>query len=501
MVSQMIQSYVNVITPLNLFLIMGGTAFGIICGALPGISGTIAVVLGLTATYGMGKYSAFAFLMALYIGGQSGGLVSAILLGIPGTGAALATTFDGYPMTKRGEGGKALGMAIIASFIGTLLSIFALMFIAPIIASIAVNFGSVEMFSVVLFALVLVTMLAGKSMLKGYISIFIGLSLAMIGTTPVDGISRFTFGFGQLRTGLSITPMCVGVFAIAAVLTAGKKTPKAAVNNVKIRGLGVSLKEVILQIKNMILSALVGIGIGILPGIGGTTSGLMAYGTVKSVSKHPEKFGTGYVDGVVATETANNATIGGAMVPLLTLGIPGDGVTAILLGAMTIHGLQPGPLLLKNSADVVYSIFASMTLSSCAMILIMFLCLKYIVKMLDLPQYILMPVIMVLCVVGAFSNNSRVFEIYVFLIAGIIGKCLELVDYPQAPLLLGFLLGGYLEKYLRRGLQTTDGSLIAFFDYPLATVFIILSAVFFIINIMRYIKSGKKAEQANQAVE
>ena len=493
MLNQIITSYINVITPLNIVLILGGTAFGIICGALPGISGTMAVVIGLTATYGMNKYAAFAFLMALYIGGQSGGLVSAILLGIPGTGSSIATTFDGYPMTKKGQGGKALGMAILVSFTGTLLSILALMFIAPAIANVAVQFGPVEMFGVVFFALTLVTLLAGKDLLKGLISMFIGLSLSMVGTTPVDSIARYTFGFRQLRTGFAITPIVVGVFALASVLTAGQKTATYAVQDLKLKGLGVSLKEYLVQIKNMIVSGLVGIGIGILPGIGGTTSGLMAYGAVKGISKHPEEFGTGCVDGIVATETANNATIGGAMVPLLTLGIPGDGVTAILLGAMTIHGLQPGPLLFKNSADIVYSIFASMTLSSLAMLIIMFVCLKYIVKLLNLPQNILMPIIMVLCVVGAFSNNSRVFEIYVFLIAGIVGKCLEMVDYPQAPVLLGFLLGGYTEKYLRRGLQMTDGSLSAFMSYPIAATFIVLSVIFLILNVARRIHPKKKA--------
>ena len=493
MLSQIITSYINVITPLNIVLILGGTAFGIVCGALPGISGTMAVVIGLTATYGMNKYAAFPFLMALYIGGQSGGLVSAILLGIPGTGASIATTFDGYPMTKKGQGGKALGMAILVSFSGTLLSILALMFIAPAIASVAVQFGPVEMFGVVFFALTLVTLLAGKDLLKGLISMFIGLSLSMVGTTPVDSIARYTFGFRQLRTGFAITPIVVGVFALASVLTAGQKTATYAVQDLKIKGLGVSLKEYVAQIKNMIVSGLVGIGIGILPGIGGTTSGLMAYGAIKGISKHPDEFGKGCVDGVVATETANNATIGGAMVPLLTLGIPGDGVTAILLGAMTIHGLQPGPLLFKNSADIVYSIFASMTLSSLAMLIIMFVCLKYIVKLLNMPQNMLMPIIMVLCVVGAFSNNSRVFEIYVFLIAGIVGKCLEMVDYPQAPVLLGFLLGGYTEKYLRRGLQMTDGSLSAFMNYPIAAVFIVLSVIFLILNIVRRVKTSKKA--------
>lgn len=493
MLNQIITSYINVITPLNIVLILGGTAFGIICGALPGISGTMAVVIGLTATYGMNKYAAFAFLMALYIGGQSGGLVSAILLGIPGTGASIATTFDGYPMTKKGQGGKALGMAILVSFTGTLLSILALMFIAPAIASVAVQFGPVEMFGVVFFALTLVTLLAGKDLLKGLISMFIGLSLSMVGTTPVDNIARYTFGFRQLRTGFAITPIVVGVFALASVLTAGQKTSTYAVQDLKLKGLGVSLKEFLVQTKNMIVSGLVGIGIGILPGIGGTTSGLMAYGAVKGISKHPEEFGTGCVDGIVATETANNATIGGAMVPLLTLGIPGDGVTAILLGAMTIHGLQPGPLLFKNSANIVYSIFASMTLSSLAMLIIMFVCLKYIVKLLNMPQNILMPIIMVLCVVGAFSNNSRVFEIYVFLIAGIVGKCLEMVDYPQAPVLLGFLLGGYTEKYLRRGLQMTDGSLSAFMSYPIAATFIVLSVIFLILNVARRIHSKKKA--------
>ena len=488
MISQILQGYSNVMTPLNLLLMLGGTVFGIICGALPGIQGTMAVVIGLTMTYGMNKFSAFAFLMALYIGGQSGGLVSAILIGIPGTGASIATTFDGYPMTKRGQGGKALGMAVCVSFIGTCLSILALMFIAPAIARVAVKFGPIEMFALIIFAFSLVTLLAGKSFLKGMISMFIGLSLAMIGTTPVDSITRFTFGYRQLRTGLAITPIVVGVFAIESVLSAGEKMPDYGFNKMQIKGLGVSLKEIAVQIKNIIVSAVIGIGIGILPGIGGTTSGLMAYGAVKGISKHPEKFGEGYVDGVVATETANNATIGGAMVPLLTLGIPGDGVTAILLGAMTIHGLQPGPLLFEKSGDIVYTMFSAMTVSSFMMLIVMLLCMRYIIKLLDLPNYILMPIIMVLCVVGAFSNNYRVFEIWIFLIAGIIGVCLSLVDFPQTPMLLAFLLGGYLEKYLRRGLQMTDGSFKAFMQYPIAAVFMAAAVLFFVLNVIRQIR-------------
>ncbi len=496
MFEQILQSYLSVLTPLNLFLILAGTAFGIICGALPGVSGTMAVVIGLTMTYGMNEYSAFAFLMALYIGGQSGGLVSAILIGIPGTGASISTTFDGYPMTKKGQGGKALGMAIVVSFVGTMLSIGALMTVAPMIARVAVKFGPVEMFSVVAFALSLVTLLAGKSFIKGMISMCIGLSLSMVGTTPVDSIARFTFGLRQLRAGLATTPIVVGMFALAAVLTAGKKTSKLDVAHVRIKGLGITLKEFLRQIKNMAVSALIGIGIGILPGIGGTTSGLMAYGAVKGMSKYPEQFGEGCIDGVVATETANNASIGGAMVPLLTLGIPGDGVTAILLGALTIHGLQPGPLLFEKSADIVYSIFASMTLSSCAMILIMFLCLRHIIKLLDTPQSLMMPVIMVLCVVGAFSNNSRVFEIYLFLIAGVIGICLEMAEFPQAPLLLAFVLGGYFEKYLRRGLQMTDGSFAQFFSSPISAVFLILAIVFFVFNILRQFKKNPAAKSA-----
>ena len=352
---------------LSIALIFFCTGIGIIFGAIPGLTATIAIAMMLPITFSMATTMGISTLVALYIGGISGGLVSAILLNMPGTPSSIATCFDGRPMALKGQGGKALGVGVVFSFVGTVLGIAAMIFIAPPLAAITIKFGAWEYFTVTLFSLTLIASLSGKDIIKGIITAIIGMMFASVGLAPIDGVERFTFGSVELSSGFAMLSVLVGLYAISEVMkTAGtiQNGENFVATEFKMKGFGFSLAEFFGQMKNAVRSALIGIGIGILPGIGGGTSNIVSYTIAKNQSKYPEKFGTGIIDGVVASETANNATIGGAMIPLLTLGIPGDTATAMLLGGFMIHGIQPGPLLFESHGDVVYGVFTAMILSS-----------------------------------------------------------------------------------------------------------------------------------------
>ena len=496
------ESFVAICTPITLLLMLGGTALGILCGALPGITATLAVALCLPFSFGMQPIVGFAMLVSVYIGAISGGLISAVLLNIPGTGASVATTFDGHPLAKRGEAGKALGVGIVFSFLATVFSIIILVFLAPVIAKMAVKFGAMEYFSLAFFSITLIASLAGKSILKGLVSGCIGMGLAMVGAAPLDGLSRFTLGFSQLNAGLNLTAALVGIFAIPEVLKAAESQDSSIIDSakIKIKGFGFTMKEFKGQIKNFFVASLIGTGIGILPAIGGGTSNILAYGAIRGMSKYPEKFGTGIIDGVVASETANNASIGGAMVPLLTLGIPGDSITAVMLGAFMVHGLQPGPVLFRNNPQLIYSIFVAMVISTFMMVVIEFGFMRVFIRLLRIPGYILLPLVLVLCVIGAFSINNRIFDVWVFLVCGIVGVILSKANYPQAPIILGFILCPFVEIYLRRGMQFARGNFLEFFKSPIVCVFIFAGVLTVLINLYKYFKAftaftkGKAAE-------
>lgn len=330
--------------PLCIALVCLGVIVGIIFGSVPGLTAVTAIAMFLPITYSMEPMVGIALLTALFIGGISGGLVSAILLNIPGTPSSVATCFDGRPLAKKGEAGRALGVAIFFSLLGTLFSLGFMLFLAPELAKFTIKFGPWEYFSVTLFALTLIASLAGKSIAKGLISGAFGMMFATVGMAPIDGALRYTFGTIELSAGFNILSVLIGLYAISEVMhtagTLGFEAEATVESNFKIKGLGFTWVEFKSQIVNMIRSAAVGLGIGILPGIGGATSNILAYSLAKNQSKYPEKFGTGIIDGVVASETANNASIGGAMIPLLTLGIPGDGATVMLLGGFMLHGIQ-----------------------------------------------------------------------------------------------------------------------------------------------------------------
>jgi putative tricarboxylic transport membrane protein len=498
-----INGYLSVLNGPCLLVIFLGVVVGIIFGAMPGLSTTMAVALFLPVTYGLDPTTSFSLLMGLYIGAISGGLITATLLKIPGTPSSVATCWDGHPMTAKGEGMKALGAGVVFSFLGSVFSIFILMFVAPPIAKLATQFGYYEYFAIALFSLTMIGTLSSGSNVKGVFAGVLGFMFATVGIAPVDATVRFTFGFKELLSGFSTLPVLIGLFAVSEILLT-TQTARFSTDEVitppstkGVKGFGFSWKEFGEQKWNALRSAVIGIAIGILPGIGGGTSNIIAYTVAKNQSKHPEKFGTGILDGVVASETSNNASVGGAMIPLLTLGIPGDAVTAMLLGGLLMNGLSPGPLLFKTSADLIYSIFAALMIASIMMLIVEFYGLRVFIKFLGIPKYILLPVVFALCIVGAYGVNSRIFDVGAILVFGVIGYLFVAFKIPSAPFILGYILGPMAETNLRRGLQLSKGSYLPFVSKPIAAFFIAITIVSLIYNIIKEVKKRKAIKMSS----
>lgn len=481
--------------PMVLLLMIAGVAVGIIFGSIPGLSAAMAVALFLPMTFGLDASTGMCLLVALYIGAISGGLIAAILLNIPGTPSSIATCFDGAPMARNGEAGKALGVGIVFSFIGGLISFIIMSFLAPQIARAAINFQAAENFAVCFFALTMIATISGDNILKGMISGMIGLLLSTVGLAPIDNVQRFTFGSSNLMNGFDVLPTLIGIFAVAEVFNMAENVKKLSkvkpLEVKKIKGFGFTMEEFKSQGVNAIRSSIIGTGIGILPGIGGSTSGIMSYIAAKKSSKTPEKFGTGCIDGIVASETANNATIGGAMIPLLALGIPGDGVTAMLLGAFMIHGLQPGPLLFKTSGPLVYTIFAACIIANFIMLAEEFLGIRIFIKLLSVPKHILMPIIMVLCTVGAYAANKSMFDVQSLIFCGLLGYIMSKVKLPVAPFILSFILGSSIETYLRKALMNSKGQWSAFVTSPISCVFLLIGVGVVIWSVVKEVRKAK----------
>jgi putative tricarboxylic transport membrane protein len=490
MIEYFLFGFHTLLTAQNILIIFFGTFLGIIFGAIPGLTASMAVALCLPISFGMDAMAGFALLIALYIGGVSGGLISAIVLNIPGTPSSIATCFDGHPMAKKGEAGKALGVAVFYSFLGTIFGILILVFIAPPLAKIAVQFGSYEYFALAVFSLTLISGLAGKSLTKGIASGASGMILAMVGLAPIDGVSRFTFGIHEFDNGFDLLPALIGLYAISEIMKSSENRETLGSSNLvttQIKGFGFSLAEFKSQIGNFFRSSLIGTGIGILPGIGGGTANLIAYMAARKRSKYPEKFGTGIIDGIIASEASNNACIGGAMIPLLTLGIPGDGVTAMLLGGFTIHGLAPGPLLFSNNPQFIYTVFSALILASIAMVVLEYFGMRIFIKLLTIPKYYILPVVLVLCLVGSYGINNRMFDVWTLLLFGFLGYGFEKLNFPLPPIILGFILGPMAETNLRRGLQMSKGSFLPFFTNPISGAFLSIAILFVLITAIKEI--------------
>lgn len=497
--------FFEILTPLSIALCFFGVFIGIIMGAIPGMTATMAIAIFLPLTYALDMIDSIGLLLGLYVGGISGGLVPAILLNIPGTPSSLCTTFDGYPMTKKGEGEKALKVGITASLIGGFISLAVLYFFAPLLSSVAIDFSSVEKFLIIVFALTIIASVSKGSLLAGIFSGVLGVFFSLIGTFMDNNQMRLVPpGFeDQLVYGFSLLPVLIGLFAIGQLLQEAEEGMKVATHQKldfqkgKEEKNKFSFKIFLKQKVNVIRSALLGTFIGILPGVGGSAASITSYSQAKNFSKHPEKLGTGEPEGLIASETANNGLTGGALIPLLSLGIPGDSTTAILIGAFLLQGIQVGPLFITSNPNLWGGIVFALILANIFMFLMMFFSIKYFAKIIFIPKYVIFPIIVVACVIGSYAiNNGIMFDVWTLFLFGLFGYIFPKIGIQIPSFLIGFILGMNAEKYFIDSLKGSGGDLTIFFtNGPIAIVLWILILGSLIYAFMDSRKTKKADEQ------
>ncbi len=489
MISGFAVGFAEVLQFSTLVLMVAGVIAGVIAAAIPGFTITMAIVLTLPLTFHMAPTQGIATMLAVYVGGLTGGMISAALLGIPGTPSAVATTFDAFPMARKGEPGRALGLGIWASFFGTLVSIFILVLAAPPLARVALQLGPWEYFSLIVFALTIIAGMVGRSMLRGLIAGLIGVLLATVGSDPMMGVQRFSFDLRMLAAGLPFLAVLIGVYAVSQLLSEVEDTRRIRSGAALISGRIVfrpiaCMMETLRQPVNLIRSSLVGVFIGAVPGAGGSIANLMAYDQARNASKTPERFGTGISEGVVASESGNSSTAGGGLIPMIALGIPGSAVDAVLIAALMVHGISVGPRLTIDNPELVYSIFVAMLIAAVMMLVICLATMKLFLKVTDIPKNIIVPVVLALCVVGVFALNNRLTDVYILFFIGGLGYLMKKMDYPLAPLVLGVILSPIAETNLRRALMTNDDWTL-FLTRPISAIFLALAAVSVVLILRR----------------
>jgi putative tricarboxylic transport membrane protein len=455
-------------TPASLFNVAWATLLGIVIGVLPGLTATMGVALLVTLTYSMPPDQAILCLMCIYVGAIYGGSRTAILLAIPGTPASAATTLDGHPLALAGKGGVAMGLATTSSALGTLVGILCLAILAPLLAEAALNFGSYEFFWLALFGVVISGRLtAFDTPIKGYIAGILGLLVAMIGMEGVHGFRRFTFGMPQLGGGIDLIPAMVGAFGLAEILVVMKRRVTARIVDTTDRVVP-RLRDVWKYRRTTLRSGVIGTLVGIVPGVGEDIGAWTSYAAARRASKERELFGKGSYEGLIASETGNSAAIPGSMIPTLTLALPGSAAAAVLIAAMFIHGIRPGPMLMVENAPFLFQVVAMLVLATVAITIYGLALTRPLLRIMMVPRERLMPVVYVLCVVGAFAITQRMFDVYVMLVFGILGFLLREMRFPMAPLVMGIILGDLLDVNLRRGLALSDGDLSPFFSRPIS---------------------------------
>ncbi|EHA16393.1 tripartite tricarboxylate transporter permease [Halomonas sp. HAL1] len=495
----MLDSFLNglavVFQPMNFLLLTSAVFIGFIGGALPGISGVVLVVILLPVTYGLDPTAAFMLLTAIYGSSVFSGLITAILYRAPGTPEAVMTAFDGYPMTQQGQAGKALGIGVLSSSIGGLVGTIALIIFTPVLASFALKFSSPEYFALAVLGLTVVASLGGR-LIFGLIGACLGLFIATIGFDPLTGTSRYTFGSLELAEGVGLIPVIVGLFAISEVMkrTLGeeihqpiKKVSIKIFDMAILRKIGVTLSR----------SSLIGVIIGILPGIGASTAAMVSYSEAVRWSKTPEQFGKGAPEGIAAPEAANNAAAMGALVPLFALGIPGSGTTAIILGAFIMHGLQPGPMFMVNSSDLVYAVFAGLFIVNFMILLFSKPFIALFTRLLNIPYSALGSIIVMCCIIGTYSVRNSMFDVWLMLGFGVLGFLLEKLKFPLVSIILGLVLGPIAESELRRSLSMSRGDFTIFFERPISATLIVISILLLTAAIVVPLRKRAKLKAAN----
>ncbi len=479
-----------------MLLLVLGILLGLIIGILPGLGPPIAIALALPFTFYMEAVPSMVLLLGIYSAAIYGGSISAIAVGIPGTGAAIATVLDGHNMFKSGRGGEALGFSLTGSIIGGLFSAVCLMLIAPLLAELAVKFGPREYLAISVFGLIVVVRVAGQSLAKGLLVGGLGLFLTTWGLDELNGTERYTFGTYHLYEGLPLVPFLVGLFAVSEVLMGAERAARKvdfSTESLSVRLPGLKtlgrMKDVIMR------SSIIGTVIGIIPGEGAAVGAFFAYSEAKRRSKVPEKYGTGIPEGIVAPETANNATVGGALVPTLTLGVPGSPAAAVLLGALLIQGLTPGPKLFSEEPDLMYAIFLGLFLINILMMFIGLIAIRFAAQLIRVPTSVIVPTVLLLSFVGIYSVSNSFFNVGVLLGAGILGYVVRKLGYSIAPLSIGFVLGPILENSLRQSITLADGSIAEFFNTPIGlTIYAALAITILLGPITSRLKRGMKNE-------
>ncbi|MDP8922134.1 MAG: tripartite tricarboxylate transporter permease [Chloroflexota bacterium] len=489
------QGFATALTPINILYVLLGCIAGTLIGALPGIGPPAGVAILIPLSFGMDPTTAMILMAGLYYGAMYGGTITSVLVNVPGESSSVMTTLDGYQMALKGRAGPALGMAAIASFIAGTFSVAMLMLLAPPIANAALAFGPPEYVGLLVLGLMMLTTLVGRSQLRGLLSALFGLMLAVVGLDAISGGARYTYGTLELLDGIDFLPVAVGLFGVAEVLVSIERTIVLKPMAAPLRSLIPTGDDWRFSLPPIARGSVIGFLIGVLPGAGATVATFIAYGVEKRFARRRAQLGTGVIEGVASPEAANNASTGGALIPLLTLGLPGSGTTAVMLGALIMLGVTPGPLLFQQRPDFVWSVIASMYIGNVALLILNIAFVPAFVWALRMPYSILGPVILVLCIVGVYSINYSTFDIWIMFAMGLIGYGMRKLDFPAAPAVLALVLGQQLETSLRQSLLISRGSLEVFFTRPIAlTLLVIALAVLVVPPILRRIRPDIQRE-------
>ncbi|MCM3660981.1 tripartite tricarboxylate transporter permease [Georgenia satyanarayanai] len=493
----LLDALATVTEPLNFAVLILATFVGLVMGILPGLSATMAIALLAGLTFGLPTDTALISLLAIYVGSISGGAQTAILLNIPGTPASAATAVDGFPMARQGKAGSAILMAITASALGTVISVIFLLTLTPLLTRAALNFGAWEFFLLAAFGIAICgTLTARDHALKGWIAGFLGLFVAQIGLDPIGAEPRFVFGNVNLMGGIQLIPIMIGLFGFPEIVKAFRKSDHVPLKVVKVK-VGDAVGAVFRSSSTVLRSSAIGTGVGIIPGVGEDVGGWLSYAATKGLSKDSESFGKGNKLGVISAESGNNAAIGGALIPILSLAVPGSAPAAVLLAAFLMHGYRPGPLLTRESPEFVFEVAVYLAVSAVAMWFLALLVMKLSVRVLGLRKEILMPVIYVLAVVGSYLINYSLFDVRMMLVFGLVGLFLYEFGFPAAPFLLGVILGPMADSNLRRALILSEGSWLPMFQRPISLMFLGLIVIIFVAQlgafgkIKKLVSSGK----------
>jgi len=496
-VEQLLIGFWTVLQPMNIVMMLIGMVLGMIIGILPGVGGPMGVALLIPFTFTMEPIQGLLIMVALYVTSTYGGSITSILFKIPGEAPAIVTTFDGYELTKKGQSGTALGVAIFSSCLGGIFSVIVLILIAPRLSAIALKFGEAEYFAMAVLGLSVCAGIGGGSVKKNALSVLAGLFLATWGIDEVTGHPRFTFDTSGLLMGITFIPAAIGLFAIGEVIehvetSLKKKGEEGYVTQERVK-IGLPPLKDFLRMKWLYLrSAVLGTFLGILPGVGATTASFFGYSEAVRWSRHPRKFGTGIIDGVAAPETANNAACGGAMVPLLTLGIPGSATTAVMIGAFIIHGIRPGPMMIVQQAKLVYSIFAGLFFSNLLIILGGILGIKFLVKVLDLSYSKIGAGILLFAVIGSYSMRNSMADVWITFGFGVMSYFMRRYGYGLAPMVLGMILGPLCETSLQRAMIIADYDPLFLITRPISGSLLALSVLSFLYPWIRRLITGKE---------